>query len=116
MSPTLVLSIHQNFHPTKSVRGGQVFYSKDTEGSQRLAEGIQTQLNGLYAQKGVKGRNVSAGEYFMLECYPCPSVIVECGFLSNRLDEELLCSTAWKKRLAEEIATGVLAYFSDSFA
>lgn len=111
--PTLLLSIHQNFYPSKSTRGGQVFYSKKSEGSKRLAEGIQGKLNGLYAEQGVKSRKVSAAEYFMLECYPCPSVIVECGFLSNQSDEALLCSTAWKKRLAEEIAGGILSYFAE---
>lgn len=112
--PVLVLSIHQNFYPTKSARGGQVFYSKKQEGGLALAEGIQEGLNALYEGQKVKPRKVTAAEYFMLECYPCPSVIVECGFLSNRQDEELLCSSAWQKRLAQEIAGGVLAYFSNS--
>lgn len=112
--PALVLSIHQNFYPTKSARGGQVFYSKKQEGGLALAEGIQEGLNSLYEEQKVKPRKVTAAEYFMLECYPCPSVIVECGFLSNRQDEELLCSSAWQKRLAQEIAGGVLAYFSNS--
>ena len=112
--PALVLSIHQNFYPTKSARGGQVFYSKKQEGGLALAEGIQEGLNALYEEQKVKPRKVTAAEYFMLECYPCPSVIVECGFLSNRQDEELLCSSAWQKRLAQEIAGGVLAYFSNS--
>ena len=112
--PALILSIHQNFYPTKSARGGQVFYSKKQEGSLALAEGIQEGLNSLYEGQKVKGRKVTAAEYFMLQCYPAPSVIVECGFLSNRLDEELLCSATWKKRLAQEIAGGVLAYFANS--
>ena len=114
--PALILSIHQNFYPTKSARGGQVFYSKKQEGSLALVEGMQEGLNSLYEGRKVKGRKVTAAEYFMLECYPVPSVIVECGFLSNRLDEELLCSAAWKKRLAQEIAGGVLAYFANSAA
>ncbi|MBO5277060.1 MAG: N-acetylmuramoyl-L-alanine amidase [Clostridia bacterium] len=110
--PDLVLSIHQNFYPTKSARGGQVFYLKNSEEGKRLAKGIQEKLDGLYAEKGVKARKITAAEYFILGCYPCPSVIVECGFLSNPLDEELLNSSAWRKRLAQEIAGGVLAYFT----
>ena len=50
----------------------------------------------------------------MLECYPCPSILVECGFLSNAFDEALLCSLGWKKRLAREIASGILAYFGEN--
>ena len=114
--PDLILSIHQNLYPTKSTRGGQVFYSKKEEGAKRLAEGIQGKLNALYAEEGVKGRKIAPAEYFMLQCYPCPSVIVECGFLSNTQDEALLCSAVWKKRLAQEIAGGVLSYFADNAA
>ena len=114
--PALIISIHQNLYPAKSARGGQVFYSKKNEGSKQFAQGIQGKLNALYAEQGVKGRKVTAGEYFMLECYPCPSVIVECGFLSNPSDERLLCSVSWRKRLAQEIAGGVLAYFGENAA
>ena len=111
--PSLILSIHQNFYPMRSARGAQVFYCAKNEGSKKLATGIQEHLNGLYLGEGVKERKVMAGEYFMLECYPCPSVIVECGFLSNDKDEALLNTAAWRKRLAQSIASGALAYFAD---
>ncbi len=111
--PALVLSVHQNFYPSKATRGAQVFYSEESEGSAALAFAVQARLNGLYAEKGVRERKESKGEYFMLECYPCPSVIVECGFLSNAEDEALLQKSAWQERLAEGIASGVLDYYSN---
>lgn len=113
VKPALVVSVHQNYYPTQAARGGQVFYSKKTAGSKRLAECVQEKFNGLYSEQRVKARKITAGEYFMLECYPCPSVIVECGFLSNSSDENLLISPAWQKRLAQSVAGGVLAYFAD---
>ncbi len=115
-SPALLLSIHQNYYPAQSVRGAQVFYSEKTAGSKTLAEGLQSKLNALYAAKGVRARNASRGEYFMLECYPCPSVIVECGFLSNPSDEALLCASYFQRRLAEEIAAATLAYVAEMAA
>ena len=114
--PSLILSIHQNFYPLKSARGGQVFYAATSEGSKRLALGVQERLNALYAGEGVKARKITAGEYFMLECYPCPSVIVECGFLSNERDDALLNTAAWRKQLAQAIAGGALDYFSGAAA
>ena len=111
--PSLILSIHQNFYPMRSTRGAQVFYSAKNEGGKRLAAGIQENLNDLYLGEGVKERTMMSGEYFMLECYPCASVIVECGFLSNEKDEALLNTAAWRKRLAQAIAGGILAYFPD---
>jgi len=112
--PCMLLSIHQNFYPSSSTRGAQVFYSAKSEGSKRFAEGLQNTLNELYLTQGVKGRKCKTGEYFMLECYPCPSVIVECGFLSNPKDEDLLSSKGWQSALAQTLAGGVLAYFAEN--
>lgn len=111
--PALVLSIHQNFYAAKSVRGGQVFYRKEDERSRVLAVALQSEINALYQEEKVKPRTVMPGEYFMLQCASCPSVIVECGFLSSA-DEELLLDKKWQARLSEKIASGVMAFFADS--
>lgn len=116
IQPALVLSVHQNFYPSRAVRGGQVFYNADNEKSALLGKALQTCLNELYQTVGVKERAAKAGEYFMLQCTEYPSVIVECGFLSNAQDEKLLCSDGWKSRLAEQIAAGVMACFSGNYA
>lgn len=114
--PALVISVHQNFYPAKSSRGAQVFYPKTGEGSKLLASGIQEQLNGLYGEKGVKPRSIKEGAFYILECVDRPSVIVECGFLSNPSDEELLCSEAFQEKLAGGIAAGVVAYLAGNAA
>ena len=111
--PALVISVHQNFYASKAVRGGQVFYNRKDERSHTLSLRIQDELNELYRAENVKTRKVSTGDYFMLDCYPCPSVIVECGFLSNADDERLLSNATWQKALAETLAGGVMEYFSD---
>lgn len=110
--PALVISVHQNFYPSRNSRGGQVFYRKEDEKSARLALALQDSLNTLYNGEGVKGRKAALGEFFILNCHSCPSVIVECGFLSNPLDEKLLTEEIGQKRIAESILAGVLAYFS----
>lgn len=110
--PALLLSVHQNYYPSKTARGGQIFYNKKDEKSQKLAAALQDELNDLYQTQGVKNRTVMPGEYFMLECYDCPSAIVECGFLSSAEDEGLLRSESWQERLADGIAAGVLIYLS----
>ena len=93
-----------------------MFYSKENAASEKLALGLQKKLNSLYAEEGAKGRNAASGDFFMLECAECPSVIVECGFLSNARDEALLIDEVWQKKLAETLASGVLDYFADSSA
>ena len=114
--PALVVSVHQNKYPSKAQRGAQVFYRKNATNGKKLALALQDKLNALYAEDGVKARKATAGEFFMLNITNAPSVSVECGFLSSPLDENLLTSGAWQKRLAENISAGIMAYLSDAVA
>lgn len=110
--PALVISVHQNFYSSKNSRGAQVFYNEAIEGGALFASALQEQLNALYAEKGVKERKITAGKFYVLECIDRPSVIVECGFLSNPSDEVLLISEQWQEKLAQSVAAGVVAYLA----
>ena len=52
-----------------------------------------------------------AGDYFICKCADIPSVIVECGFLSNDEEEKLLNSDDYQDKLCYAIFCGVLSYF-----
>ncbi len=108
-APQVVISIHQNnFIADRSRRGGQVFFKPgDAEGT-ALAEAIQSELNAL----GGNDYSSLRGDYYILNCSEYPSVIVECGFLSNAEDEALLLNEEYRERLAYSILKGVLSYFS----
>lgn len=116
--PDFVLSVHQNYYPSSAYRGGQAFYAfegtekGENSESKRLAELLQEKMNALYAQDGARGRKTMQGDFFMLRCYDCPSVLLECGFLSNAADEELLCSGVWRKKFAQSIAAGLVEFLS----
>lgn len=111
VSPTMVVSIHQNYYPSATSRGGQVFYRADDDKSLQLSEILQNRLNTLYAAQNVRARKPTTGDYYMLRCADCPSVLLECGFLSNEKDERLLIDAEWQKTLAEQIAEGITEYF-----
>ena len=106
----MVISVHQNFCPIPSKRGGTVFFDKSSECGKLLAGFIQTELNTL--NEGVKPNEALVGDYYMLKCTQSPSVIVECGFLSNTEDEKSLLSEDYQERLAYAIFKGAVAYFS----
>lgn len=54
-------------------------------------------------------RQAKANEsYFLLKKTPSPTVIVECGFLSNYQEAKLLESEEYQKKVAEAVKTGVL--------
>ncbi len=108
----LVVSIHQNAYPSVSTRGGQVFYLKGKERSKDLALCVQKRLNELYAKDGVKERVATPSGYYILSCVDVPSIIVECGFLSNAKDETFLLSRAYQKAIAESIFSGIMGFYS----
>lgn len=112
-NPDFVLSIHQNALAfNRSIRGAQVFYAQGKETDKQLAVIMQTALNAVYQKHGVKPRNATVGEYYMLECTTAPSLIIECGFLSSPNDEKLLLQDFHKKQIANAIFTSVVATLS----
>lgn len=106
----MVISVHQNFCPIPSRRGGQVFYDGSSESGKLLAESIQNSLNSM--EQAVKKSSALTGDYYMLKCTENPSVIVECGFLSNAEDEALLIDKAYQKSIAYAIFKGAVSFYS----
>ena len=104
----MVLSIHMNRFSLPGRKGPQVFYDAESAEGKELAEIIQKTLN---AFTGLEHSALS-GKYFMLQCTSNPSVIVECGFLSNPEDEQKLIDTAYQAQLAHKIYQGVATYLS----
>lgn len=111
-SPALVVSVHQNFFPLSSRRGAQVFYRADSEQSYALACLIQNVFNAM--PECARKCQPLAGDYYILNCSEYPSVIAECGFLSNAQDEALLVTAQYRARVAETLAEGILAYLSSA--
>lgn len=109
-APALVISVHQNFFSMTSRRGAQVFFRSDSSSSRTLACAIQTAFNEM--PETAKKYSALAGDYYVLNCSDYPSVIVECGFLSNPEDEALLITQDYQKKVASVIAQGALSYLA----
>lgn len=105
----MVISIHQNSCPLESRRGSQIFFNPESECGKELAVCIQQSLNGM--EECVRKSSALAGDYFMLKCTKNPSVIVECGFLTNTEDEKLLSTTTYQKSVAYAIFKGAVSYY-----
>lgn len=105
------ISIHLNkFPPSQIYRGWQTFYKKDNEDSKILAEFIQENLN-----KNIEFKNdrlaASINNIYVIDNLKVPAVIVECGFLSNPDETELLKTDNYQNKLVWGIYTGLQNYF-----
>lgn len=104
-NPQCVVSIHTNKFSNKSRNGTQVFYD-DTLFSKEFATQAQSYLNTAINKKYRSRDNFEAiaGDYYITKCHKVPSIIIECGFISNNLDLQLLKDKSFKNNLAEAIA------------
>jgi N-acetylmuramoyl-L-alanine amidase len=103
----LVVSIHQNSFPSPTVRGPQVFYAPTSETGVQMAGVMQNILNASLGNSRVAKK----GDFFILQCSPAPSLLIECGFLSNRDEEALLVSAAYQEKVAYTVFTGIHTIF-----
>ena len=110
----VLISIHMNKYQDKRRRGAQVFYKQNDKTSNFLAEKIQNRLNLMKESSRIS--NSLKGDYYILNTSKIPAVIVECGFLSNEKDEELLLSESYRKKLAIEIFNGVNDYLTVKYS
>lgn len=105
-NPDLVISIHMNKFSDGSRSGPQVFFQAGRENGKSLASSIQTALNNFTGN----AHSALGGDFYICQCVDMPSVIVECGFLSNATEEAKLCDCDYRGELAEEIVKGIFLY------
>jgi N-acetylmuramoyl-L-alanine amidase len=106
--PHLVISVHMNKYSLSERRGAQVFYKGGDESSKILAESIQDCFNDM--EEAVRECSALTGNYYILNCSEFPSIIAECGFLSNPQDEALLLTEEYQDSIAYAIFKGVVGY------
>ena len=109
IKPNMVISVHMNSFTNTKLRGAQVFYDKTSSISRELALSIQQFFT---AELPASDKGVSVGDYFMLKCTEAPSVICECGFLSNAEDEKLLLTPDYQFKVANCIYKGVVNFLN----
>lgn len=110
-NPDLVVSVHLNSYSSSSRRGAQVFYKDKCESSLKLASCMQNSFNSM--ESAVRECAYLKGDYYILSCSSFPSVICECGFLSNPDDENLLITEEYQTEMAYAIFKGIINYFAD---
>lgn len=105
------VSIHQNSFTDSSVCGPQTFYYSESESSKEFAAIIQQSLDSILDTE--KSRGIKANsDYYLFRKNPTPTVIVECGFLSNPTEAKLLTSDEYQNTVAKAIYNGIIDYWN----
>ena len=107
----VVVSIHLNMFSQSKYYGAQTFYMKNSEEGKKLAKCIQDQLLSIL-NRGNTRQIKDSDQYLILKASSAPTVLVECGFLSNPKEEKLLKTDEYQEKIAWAIYSGIISYFA----
>ena len=107
----IFVSIHLNAFEQSKYYGAQTFYPKGKEDGKEVAQFIQDELKRVVDQdndRKIKPRD----DIYLLKNATMPSVLIECGFLSNEKESQLLADSKYQDKIAWAIYVGIQKYLS----
>ncbi len=125
----LFISIHGNITKDKSIHGIETFcitpagapstYDRPGRGGARTAGNANGKNSlklayeiqkGTVASTGAVDRGVKHARFVVLKNAPCPAILFEAGFLSNRREELSLANSAYRAKIIRGIVSGIIKY------
>ncbi|WP_425514384.1 N-acetylmuramoyl-L-alanine amidase CwlD [Clostridium mobile] len=111
---SMFISIHLNMFPQSKYYGAQVWYSSN-DNSKKLASLIQSNFKKHLDETNNRMEKPANNDYKILRGVDeVPSVIVECGFLSNYEEEKKLKDSNYQLKIAQIIANSVNEYHNNN--
>lgn len=104
------LGIHMNKFPQSRYSGLQVYYSASNKESRPFAEKIQSCTKEYIQTDNTREVKKSSSSIYILSKLECPAVLVECGFLSNERELELLRYEGYRAELSLGIFTSTAEF------
>lgn len=108
-NPNLALDIHLN---AGGGDGFEIFHSINGGTGRTLAKNIETEVKAIgQNSRGLKTkRNNSGKDYFgFIRQTNAPAVLVECAFIDNKTDVQIIDTLEERQKMGKAIARGVLA-------
>lgn len=105
-----LISIHQNHFEDTREWGMQVFFSPNDEKSNKLADCIQNKNKTFLQPDNQRITKKSTDSLYILYKASVPSVMVECGFMSNYEENEKLKNKEYQNKLAYIITLGIFEW------
>ncbi len=107
----IVVSIHLNDFSQSKYYGAQVFYPPNSEKSKLLAINVQKALRDDVDPSNKREALVKSTPIVILRNLKTPTIVVECGFLSNQQEEQKLRSDNYQLRVARAIKAGIDQFY-----
>ena len=107
VNASIFVSIHANAISMSrpDVNGLETFYASDS--GRRLADTVHgTVLRAM----GMRDRRVRAARFYVIRRTSMPAILIETGFVTGAEDAPNLANPAWRERMAQAIAEGILLH------
>lgn len=107
------ISIHQNQFTDPVYSGAQMFYSDEQRGSEALARAVQSRFATLLQPDNSREIKECGKELFLCYYSKNPTIMAECGFLSNPDEAALLATEEYQEKVALTIFSGLCDYLDE---
>lgn len=109
----VLISIHQNKFPSAVVSGAEVMYS-DNDDSKALGLLTQDNLVALLDSSNRRVARPAPKELLLTSSVKCPTILVECGFMSNPQEAQKLASNDYQLKLAAILAGSYIQFLNNT--
>ncbi|MBQ3018840.1 MAG: N-acetylmuramoyl-L-alanine amidase [Clostridia bacterium] len=106
----LYLGIHMNKFSQERYSGAQIYYSPNSEESQRVASNLSKKIKDYLQPDNNRKIKRADSSIFILKNIENPAILVECGFLSNENELKMLNKEEYRAQLALTIFASVCEY------
>ena len=118
IKPDLFLTIHLNSFSQSRYYGAQTFYQRGSDEGKKLSKFIQEELRRTLNNNNNR-IELARDSVYLLREIDSTAILIECGFLSNPREAELLNQPQYQEKIAWAIYTGIIRYYNqiekDSF-
>ena len=111
----VLISVHQNKHPSELIRGAEVMYAK-TQGSEELGLSAQDNLVMFLDKENRRVARPAPEELLLTSSVNCPAILVECGFMSNPDEADNLSTSGYQLKIAAILISTYMNYCSGQAA
>ena len=103
--PNYFVCIHADSFVSASAHGTETYTYVGSAAATKLAQAVQTEIVNA---TGSYDRGLATANYYVLKNTDATAILIETGFVSNPVEDNLLVTDAYQNKVAKAIATGIL--------
>ena len=111
---SVYVSIHINASQSRTDQGFQVLYGSGNERGESFAATVTRSVRDANICTRIRTVKRVPDTLYIFRTVKIPSILVECGFISNASDLRLLKDEAFRENLTTALCEGIVAYLSGS--